>query len=204
MKQERSRRTRDRILDAAAAEFAEHGYVAANLQHVAERAMLTKGAVYGHFASKADIATLMADHFERRVQAVITADLRRGGADADIWHRVSALTSDLVHQVTSDRRSGAALRLGIEEVLAGSPEPQALSRLRAHLASFALPEDGAADGPPSSGPALADVVLAAVVGMYYTAPMRDHGSPPAPPAASAARPCATRPAAPPAGERLTD
>jgi AcrR family transcriptional regulator len=47
--------TRRRILDAARHEFAHRGYAAAMLRFVAAAATLTTGAVYHHYASKADL-----------------------------------------------------------------------------------------------------------------------------------------------------
>lgn len=44
--------TRERILDAAAAVFAEHGLAHASLEQVAEKAGLTRGALYFHFKDK--------------------------------------------------------------------------------------------------------------------------------------------------------
>src|SRR3954447_2242198 len=47
--------TRDRLLDAAAAVFAEKGYDRAGVQEIARRAGLTTGAIYGRFTGKADL-----------------------------------------------------------------------------------------------------------------------------------------------------
>jgi AcrR family transcriptional regulator len=45
-------RTRAGVLAAARAEFAEHGYAEATVDRIAERAELTRGAVYSNFPSK--------------------------------------------------------------------------------------------------------------------------------------------------------
>jgi AcrR family transcriptional regulator len=45
-------RTRAAVLGAARAEFAEHGYVEARVDRIAEQAELTRGAVYSNFPSK--------------------------------------------------------------------------------------------------------------------------------------------------------
>ncbi|NGN69983.1 TetR family transcriptional regulator, partial [Streptomyces sp. A7024] len=45
-------RTRAAVLTAARAEFAERGYAAAKVDGIAERAELTRGAVYSNFPSK--------------------------------------------------------------------------------------------------------------------------------------------------------
>src|SRR5689334_25261656 len=54
--QERAIRTRELILEAAGAVFAERGYDGATISDVYSRAGLTKGAFYFHFSSKEDLA----------------------------------------------------------------------------------------------------------------------------------------------------
>jgi AcrR family transcriptional regulator len=55
-KQERAIRTRRAILEAAGAVFDEHGYTSTTIAMVLERAEVTKGALYFHFASKESLA----------------------------------------------------------------------------------------------------------------------------------------------------
>jgi AcrR family transcriptional regulator len=47
--------TRRRILDSAAAVFAEHGYSGSSMRDIAERLGITKAALYYHFESKEDL-----------------------------------------------------------------------------------------------------------------------------------------------------
>ncbi|MGW6569564.1 ScbR family autoregulator-binding transcription factor [Streptomyces sp. NPDC054975] len=55
-KQERAIRTRRIFLEAAAHVFNEHGYDAASIAAIVERASLTRGALYFHFTSKEELA----------------------------------------------------------------------------------------------------------------------------------------------------
>ncbi|MFE2938503.1 ScbR family autoregulator-binding transcription factor [Streptomyces sp. NPDC059255] len=55
-KQERSIRTRALLLAAAGEVFYEHGYAATTLKTIYERTGSTKGRLYHHFDSKADLA----------------------------------------------------------------------------------------------------------------------------------------------------
>lgn len=55
-RQERSLATRAAIIEGAAADFDERGYVGASMDGIAERIGMTKGALYFHFTSKADMA----------------------------------------------------------------------------------------------------------------------------------------------------
>ncbi|MGW0584750.1 ScbR family autoregulator-binding transcription factor [Streptomyces sp. NPDC002920] len=60
-KQERAIRTRRAILEAAGAVFDEHGYMSTTIAMVLERAEVTKGALYFHFASKEALARAVLD-----------------------------------------------------------------------------------------------------------------------------------------------
>jgi AcrR family transcriptional regulator len=55
-RQERALRTRETVLRAAAEIFDEHGYHAASIRLIMERAQVTQGGMYFHFKSKRDIA----------------------------------------------------------------------------------------------------------------------------------------------------
>jgi AcrR family transcriptional regulator len=55
-RQERAIRTRQAILIAAAEVFDEVGYEAATISEILQRAGVTKGALYFHFASKQELA----------------------------------------------------------------------------------------------------------------------------------------------------
>jgi AcrR family transcriptional regulator len=52
---ESKERTRQRVLAEAKRLFRERGYAATSLEQIAEAAEVTKGAIYGHFASKEDL-----------------------------------------------------------------------------------------------------------------------------------------------------
>lgn len=54
--QERARKTRAAIVEAAAAEFSKRGYAAASVNTILEGSNATKGAMYFHFQSKEDLA----------------------------------------------------------------------------------------------------------------------------------------------------
>ena len=55
-RQDRAERTRNAILDAAAAVFEERGFNGASLSDILARAGVTKGALYFHFTSKEELA----------------------------------------------------------------------------------------------------------------------------------------------------
>ncbi|HVM53912.1 MAG TPA: TetR/AcrR family transcriptional regulator [Acidimicrobiales bacterium] len=61
-REEKKAATRKRLLDAAAAVVAKQGAMAASLDAIAERAGLTKGAVYSNFDSKLDLLIELHEH----------------------------------------------------------------------------------------------------------------------------------------------
>ncbi|MFG2791207.1 TetR family transcriptional regulator [Streptomyces sp. NPDC048419] len=153
-KQARSLRTHELVLDAAAAEFVRHGYPRANLQDVAARTGLTKGALYGHFASKEHLARALAEHLDE-VAAEILA--RHADADLPVRERLGALCCELAGRVESDVRFNAALRLMLDEAPTAPEPPGLLADLRA------LGEEPATGSP-------ADLATVILVGAYCTAP----------------------------------
>lgn len=65
-RQPRGMQTRERILAAALAEFAERGFAAVSIEDIAEAAGVTKGAVYHWFADKNDLGRdLQHELYER-------------------------------------------------------------------------------------------------------------------------------------------
>src|SRR4051812_26363447 len=62
------------LLDAAGRVFRDLGYTGASLDAIAEAAGFTKGAVYSHFTSKADLfLKLLEERIERRIASQLTA-----------------------------------------------------------------------------------------------------------------------------------
>lgn len=61
-RQVRAIRTRGAVLEAAAGVFADHGYEAATITEILDRAGVTKGALYFHFSSKEDLARGVLEH----------------------------------------------------------------------------------------------------------------------------------------------
>ncbi|MFF6997578.1 TetR family transcriptional regulator [Streptomyces sp. NPDC008313] len=171
-KQARSRRTHELVLDAAAAEFARHGYPRANLQHVADRTGLTKGALYGHFASKEHLAQALTGHLEEVLEQVTrTLAARLPAEGAPTRDRLRALSCALAERVESDVRVNGALRLVMDEAHT-APEPPAPLRELHRMAAELTGDARAGDPRPLRSPAapLADLATVILVGAYYTAP----------------------------------
>lgn len=165
-KQARSLQTYERVLDAAAAEFARCGYAETNLQHVAARIGLTKGALYGHFASKEELAGALVEHLARTVRDLAAQDVAPGSPAFD---RLRSLTELLARGASLDVRIGAALRLVSDEIRAGNPPPDALTGLRLHTAALVRVAQADGDIQPLLSPlAVAELLLAVVFGAHCT------------------------------------
>ncbi|MGV9267954.1 ScbR family autoregulator-binding transcription factor [Kitasatospora sp. NPDC003701] len=109
--QERSERTRGRLVAAGAELFDRSGYAGATLADIAAAAGVTKGALYFHFSSKEELARAVVEHAERALRTACCALRAETSSvqaliDAGYW-LVAALESDAVVR--------AAFRLGRED-----------------------------------------------------------------------------------------
>ena len=77
------RDTRQRVLAAALEVFAERGYHAATIEEIAERAGMTKGAVYYWFRDKEDLATDLQADLWTTMAAEAQRDLHPAGNTVD-------------------------------------------------------------------------------------------------------------------------
>jgi AcrR family transcriptional regulator len=110
--------TRQRVLGAADAVFAEHGFHAARLEKIAERAGYTRGAVYSNFKDKNDLALAI---IEQRIRSVTTLLEESVGSSGD---PVSAaeFAGDRVAELFGGERSWAPLFLEFATHAARHPE----------------------------------------------------------------------------------
>ncbi|MFF0386785.1 TetR family transcriptional regulator [Streptomyces sp. NPDC004286] len=106
--QERARRTREKVLTAAAEVFAAQGYSRATLSSVAERTGMTKGALYGHFSSKDSLVEALVSESQQTWRS-LRADYETRGADTG--GALRDVVVDLVHRLHSDVRLRATVRL---------------------------------------------------------------------------------------------
>jgi TetR/AcrR family transcriptional regulator, repressor for uid operon len=121
--------TRQRLLDAATAVFAESGYEGARVQEIARRAGLTTGAIYGRFRDKADllmeaIGARSADELDDLISPV--------GAVPSAGEILVAMGRELMAGPASDK--GALL---IEALVAARRDPELSSMVKGNLADQA-------------------------------------------------------------------
>ncbi|MBM7413579.1 MULTISPECIES: ScbR family autoregulator-binding transcription factor [Nocardiaceae] len=82
--QERARRTRAAIVEAAAYEFSKRGYTAASVNTILEGSRATKGAMYFHFSSKEELARAVLQTAMEKYVAIMDVE-RPDGVDALEW-----------------------------------------------------------------------------------------------------------------------
>ncbi|MFC4591999.1 TetR/AcrR family transcriptional regulator [Sphaerisporangium corydalis] len=110
MTQERAVRTRALVLAAAAEEFAAHGYNGTTLLKVVERTQMTKGALYGHFSSKEELAAALIE--EAGNDLIARAERRVESTSALVALRETTLA--LTRHLRRDTLARSALRLAVE------------------------------------------------------------------------------------------
>lgn len=133
--------TRERLLDAAARVFELKGYEGATIAQIAREAGMSSGAIYAHYASKAELLVdALRAHRDRAVASVLAADGR-----ADVAGVLLALGTRLG---TSEPEATALL---VEALLAARRDAELAQVLAAALGEregtmAALIAQGQADG----------------------------------------------------------
>lgn len=119
IKQERAHETRARILEGAAASFAENGFAGATVADILTRSGVTKGALYFHFETKEEVAdAVLAAHGEWMRDAVAGLTGVSVQSLLDLGYLVcDALGANVLFQ--------AAARLAVERETYGEGRPQA-------------------------------------------------------------------------------
>jgi AcrR family transcriptional regulator len=80
-KQDRSRATRQRLLAAAVACLAEHGWAGSTVSVVAERAGVSRGAAQHHFRTREDLFTAAVEYVAEERSTALRALFPEGAAD---------------------------------------------------------------------------------------------------------------------------
>jgi AcrR family transcriptional regulator len=85
-----SAKKQERILEAAAKEFAANGYDGASLNRILDEAGISKGAAYYYFDDKADLYTTTVLHYSRELMANLQIHVERLTA-ANFWDEFTDL-----------------------------------------------------------------------------------------------------------------
>src|SRR4051812_34810963 len=128
-KQDRSRATRQRLLEAAVACLAEHGWAGSTVAVVAERAGVSRGAAQHHFPTREDLFTAAVEHVATERSAALRAlharERERGG-EAGGPARVADVVEVLVELYT-----GPLFRAALQLWVVASYEEQLGARVAA-------------------------------------------------------------------------
>lgn len=123
-RERKKREMRERVADAAALLFAEHGYDAVSMASVAEAAEVAEQTVYNHFPTKPDLVLDLADDMLERSRRAV-ADRSHSVTPADALRDM--VHADIDHFVTEDPR------LARGEFPAQSVESPVLRRYALHF-----------------------------------------------------------------------
>jgi AcrR family transcriptional regulator len=118
VKQERSERTRRNLIRAASTVFDQAGYERATLSAISERAQVTKGALFFHFAAKSDLARAVQAEACVTSGAALVKVARR---ETPAFEIATAMAHTLVGLLETDMIVRAGARLTQEIRTPGDP-----------------------------------------------------------------------------------
>jgi AcrR family transcriptional regulator len=87
LREEQQAETRDRLLDAATALFAETGFSGTSVAAIAKRAGVTTGAIYSNFAGKDELFAAVVERHMKRQADAYRALYSEGGSPAERMER---------------------------------------------------------------------------------------------------------------------
>jgi len=107
---EEAEATRAKLLKTALSVFSAKGYAAATLDDVAKAAKVTRGAIYWHFKSKADLYNTLIQELSARGATVVQQAVAEGGTFIEILRRIFVR---LCAVVEDDKEARAVMELGL-------------------------------------------------------------------------------------------
>ncbi|MFI2910777.1 TetR/AcrR family transcriptional regulator [Streptomyces sp. PDY-4] len=119
-KQDRSRATRQRLLEAAVACLAEHGWAGSTVSVVAERAGVSRGAAQHHFPTREDLFTAAVEYVAEERSTALRALFPEGAQAGDRRAVITALV---------DLYTGPVFRAALHLWVAASNEEQLRPRV---------------------------------------------------------------------------
>lgn len=96
-REEYAEATHDALLDSASACFYESGFAATSLDHVAQRARVTKGAIYHHFTSKRELFLAV---LERQQEHAVGSVTLAGANSSDAWTGIVAAVDAFLETIS--------------------------------------------------------------------------------------------------------
>lgn len=121
--QDRSRRTRSRLLEAAVECLAEVGWSGATVAVVAERAGVSRGAAQHHFPTREALFVAAVEHMANERSEDIRRHMELGGRDRDGARRGTSTTHEVVEMVV-EIYAGTLFRAALALWVASASEPE--------------------------------------------------------------------------------
>ena len=136
--QKRAEDTRDKLIEAAEAVFAEKGYTGARINDIAERAGVSPASVYVRFKDKDGLFNAVMDRFRGQIGDVLDHFFNGPGLDGvDTETAIHATIMDNAHKMT---RNAGIMRAILQR---GLSEPEIMARyhrmrqtMNDHIATF--------------------------------------------------------------------
>ncbi|GEB49568.1 MULTISPECIES: TetR/AcrR family transcriptional regulator [Streptomyces] len=125
-KQDRSRATRQRLLESAVTCLAEHGWSGSTVTVVAEHAGVSRGAAQHHFPTREDLFTAAVEYVAEERSRALRAAIDRGPADEAAASPAYTAVRTLV-----DLYTGTLFRAALHLWVAATNEPQLGPRVAA-------------------------------------------------------------------------
>lgn len=102
--------TRATLLKTALAVFSAKGYAATSLTDVAKAAKVTRGAIYWHFKSKADLYNTLTQELSARGASVVQQAIAEGGTLVEVLRRIFVRQCALIED---DKEARAVMELAL-------------------------------------------------------------------------------------------
>ncbi len=107
---EDAEKTRQRVIAAAAEVFARQGVGRTSMEQIARRAGVTRGAVYWHFANKAELYFAMRETVTLPMIDSVDLALKRGG-EADALGAIEDMLTGILDALESHRATRRVLQI---------------------------------------------------------------------------------------------
>ena len=105
--------TRETLLKTALSVFSANGYSATTLEDIAREAGLTRGAIYWHFGSKAELYNTLLQQFSARGAIIAEQAIAEGGSVLEVLRRVFVRQMVLVEE---DEEVRAVVELALSKM----------------------------------------------------------------------------------------
>jgi TetR/AcrR family acrAB operon transcriptional repressor len=90
--------TREQLLKKALGVFSRKGYAATTLEDIAQEASVTRGAIYWHFGSKAELYNTLIREYSSRGSTILQKAVTEGGSFLDVLRRAFIMQLQVIEE----------------------------------------------------------------------------------------------------------